>query len=336
METERFGGRVYVTRVLSHEATDPRIKVGTEILEVEGMPVLEYARKHIAPLQSASTNHDRERRTFGRALLAGDMEQSVRVTFGFAKDKSFEVELKRFSTMAFNVSQLKKFRTEPRKPFEFRQLEGGISYVALNSFGTDKAYRQFTKNFEEIRKSEGLIIDIRRNGGGNSSVGWNILGHLTNKGFLTSRWHTREYRPAFRAWQRTQGTHGAKAGLWLPTSKQPYLGPVIVLTSHSTFSAAEDFAVAFDVMKRGKIVGQPTGGSTGQPLFFRLPGGGGARITTKRDSYPDGKEFVGIGVQPDIKIAPTISDLVEDKDSVLEKGISEIKSLIGQKPICKR
>lgn len=42
---------------------------------------------------------------------------------------------------------------------------------------------------------------------------------------------------------------------------------VVVLTSPRTYSAAEDFASAFDVMRRGLIVGEPTGGSTGQPLF---------------------------------------------------------------------
>jgi hypothetical protein len=61
---------------------------------------------------------------------------------------------------------------------------------------------------------------------------------------------------------------------------------VLVLTSARTYSAAEDFVVAFDAMQRGRIVGEATGGSTGQPLLFDLPGGGKARICTKRDSYP--------------------------------------------------
>lgn len=59
---------------------------------------------------------------------------------------------------------------------------------------------------------------------------------------------------------------------------------MIVLTSARTYSAAEDFVVAFDAMKRGTIVGEPTGGSTGQPLLFVLPGGGTGRVCTKRDS----------------------------------------------------
>ena len=78
---------------------------------------------------------------------------------------------------------------------------------------------------------------------------------------------------------------------------------------------------AFDAMGRGKIVGQPTGGSTGQPLVIRLPGGGSARICSKRDRYPDGTEFIGVGVKPDIEIAPTVADVRSGRDVVLEKAL---------------
>lgn len=101
--------------------------------------------------------------------------------------------------------------------------------------------------------------------------------------------------------------------------------PVIVLTSPRTFSAAEDFAVAFDAMQRGTIVGEATGGSTGQPLLFSLPGGGSGRVCTKRDTYPDGREFVGVGVQPHIKVAPTVADFRNGRDTVLEAALAELK-----------
>jgi hypothetical protein len=58
---------------------------------------------------------------------------------------------------------------------------------------------------------------------------------------------------------------------------QPFLKPIVVLSSPRTFSAAEDFLVAFKPLKRGLIVGEPSGGSTGQPLIISLPGGLGSR-----------------------------------------------------------
>ena len=50
--------------------------------------------------------------------------------------------------------------------------------------------------------------------------------------------------------------------------------PVVLLTSARTFSAAEDFSVVFAQAKRGKIVAEATGRSTGQPYTFKLPGAG--------------------------------------------------------------
>ena len=79
-------------------------------------------------------------------------------------------------------------------------------------------------------------------------------------------------------------------------------------------------------MDRGLIVGEPTGGSTGQPLVFKLPGGGTARTTSKRDRYPDGiKEFVGTGVIPDIVVERTIDDIRSGTDRALETAVEAIK-----------
>jgi C-terminal processing protease CtpA/Prc len=94
-----------------------------------------------------------------------------------------------------------------------------------------------------------------------------------------------------------------------------------MLTSARTYSAGEDFAVVFDAMKRGRIIGEPTGGSTGQPLMISLPGGGSARICTKRDTYPDGREYVGVGVIPHVKVTPRLSDFRAGRDTVLDAAV---------------
>ena len=78
-------------------------------------------------------------------------------------------------------------------------------------------------------------------------------------------------------------------------------------------------------MKRGKTIGEPTGGSTGQPLLFALPGGGKARICVKRDLFPDGREFVGKGIQPDISVAPTVSGIRSARDTVLEHALELLR-----------
>jgi C-terminal processing protease CtpA/Prc len=110
-----------------------------------------------------------------------------------------------------------------------------------------------------------------------------------------------------------------------PDPQRQYRKPVLVLTSAATFSAAEDFAVAFDGMQRGTLVGEATGGSTGQPLFIKLPGGGSARICTKLDTYADGRPFVGVGVQPQHLVKPTVEGVRAGRDEVLEAALATLQ-----------
>lgn len=103
-----------------------------------------------------------------------------------------------------------------------------------------------------------------------------------------------------------------------------YAGKVAVLTGARTFSAAEDFVLAFNALQRGVTVGESTGGSTGQPLRFTLPGGGSARICIKRDLTPDGRDFVGKGLVPDIHAAPTVESVRAGSDPVLERALAHL------------
>ena len=101
--------------------------------------------------------------------------------------------------------------------------------------------------------------------------------------------------------------------------------PTAILIGHKTASAAEDFLIYADNQKHMIKIGEPTYASTGQPLLFNLPNGGLARVCTKKDTYPDGREFVGYGIKPDIEVKKTLSDYIENKDPVLEKAIEYLK-----------
>lgn len=78
-------------------------------------------------------------------------------------------------------------------------------------------------------------------------------------------------------------------------------------------------------------MGQPSFGSTGQPIRIDLPGGGTARVCSLRCTYPDGREFVGYGVQPDIFVEPTVQALLDGTDLVLEKGLEILKAKLNVK-----
>jgi C-terminal processing protease CtpA/Prc len=311
-------GRVFVNTVFDPALVAQGIAPGWEIVAIDGEPVAQYAER-LLPVQSASTPQDRRSRAYERWLLAGDVQQSPRVAFLDAKGRRHELALPRMTVAAYQAA------APGAASFEWKLLPGNIAWVQLRSFGNDSAAEAFEAAFDEIAKADGLILDVRENGGGNSSVGQRILATLADKPFQTSKWRTREYRPAFRAWGEAEQTYEGEASVVPPSPTRHYGKPVLVLTSPRTYSAAEDFTLAFDVMKRGRIVGQSTGGSSGQPLIFKLPGGGGGRVCTKRDSYPDGREFVGVGIAPQVAVEPRIADLRAGRDTVLEAALALLR-----------
>lgn len=318
LRTRLIEDKVLIVSVADETLKQNGVEVGQEVTAIDGVLVKQYAEERIKPYQSASTSQDMETRMFNYGLLAGSVKSPVELTLRDSKGRVFVKKVARATVEEQNK------RTVSISPFEFTILPGNIAYVALNSFGDNRAAEMFAQNYEEISKADAIIFDVRENGGGNSSVGWKILGFLTDKPFATSKWYTRQYRPSFRAWERPQGTFGNDQK-WQPNGKNIYTKPVIVLTSARSYSAAEDFTLAFDLLKRGKIIGETTGGSTGQPLFISLPGGGTARICTKRDQFPDGRDFVGKGIEPNISVKPTVSDFRSGRDTVLETALSELK-----------
>lgn len=319
--TRLVEGRVVVVGVFDKRLGKAGVRVGSEITKVDGLDVKAHAARNVAPFVCASTPHDRVRRLYGASLLRGPLDTPVRVTFRAEDGSEKQVEVRRQSKMA------ESFRRFAQPKLAYEVLNGNIGYLQLNSFSKQAVAKQFADTFAEIRKASALIIDLRKNGGGNSGVGWEILTHLVEEPFLTTRWHTLQYRPTMRAWGRQPMT---------PYTPQPrsfgrqkatvFDKPVVMLIGSQTFSAAEDMVAVFDQVARGKLIGEATGGSSGQPLSFDLPGGGKARVCTKHDFYADGSEFVGVGIAPDIEVQPTIADVRAGVDTVLQAAIAELKS----------
>jgi len=99
-------------------------------------------------------------------------------------------------------------------------------------------------------------------------------------------------------------------------------GKIAVLMDAGCGSACEDFVLRFQDGKRGPIFGETSGGSTGQPYFMAFPEFGMSfRVSTKREYFPDGAPFEGVGIRPDTPIAPTRAELRAGVDSQLEKAV---------------
>jgi carboxyl-terminal processing protease len=312
LRTELVEGKVLITRVASDRLIGEGVRAGLEIEAVDGVPVHQYVKERVAPYQSSSTPQDMEVRAYSYSFLVGPESQAVELTLRDERGNVLKRTVRR--------SGYDDVKPAPRPLLEFKTLEGNIAYVALNSFEDESLVKLFENALPKIQKTGAMILDLRQNGGGDGSIGDRILAHLTARSFKGARWRTREYVPAYRAWGREEGWHNSEPEVTQGNPGSFYGKPIVLLIGPRTFSAGEDFTVAFDAMKRGKIAGEPSGGSTGQPLPFNLPGGGWARVCTKRDSYPDGREF-----QPQVVVHPTVSDVRAGRDTVLEAALRELR-----------
>ena len=316
--------RLILDYVAGEEFEAAGVTRGDEIIAFNGTPIQEYADKNHRPYVSGSNKAYIDSVVYSWRLLKGP-EGPIELTIKKKSGDSVTVQSSRPDWDTWEA--LTKGREERAPNFRWKMLPGNIAYVELNSFSNTEASQGFADNFEEIAKADAIVFDVRKNGGGSSSYGYDVLSRLTQKPFAVSSWKTMNYRPSFRAWGYATDSYESTGNMELPNPDQHYAGPVAVLSGTSTFSAAEDFLVAFDVMDRGPIIGQASGGSTGQPLGFYLPGGGSARVTTKRDTYPDGSDFVGDGVQPDTLAPPTVKAFIERRDLALEAALRYFEGL---------
>lgn len=314
--TTLIEGKVLVTEVRSPSLAK-RVKPGDEVLAIGGTPVKAYAQANVAPYVSASTPQDRDVRTYGYQLLMGNASQPLHLRLRGADGKERSETIARRS---YGDAQ-------PRQQAQFSLLPGNIAYLRVNTFENDSGVKALEAALPQILQAGGLVIDLRDNGGGNGTHGFEILSYIHSKPFAVAPAYIRDDTALERAggvdlikWRPVEGDN-----YYQHARDKVYTGPVAVLIGPRSFSAAEDFAVAYEAMQRGPMIGMATAGSTGQPLFMQLPGGGAARICVKRDVRPDGRAFVGKGVQPTIVVEPTVADLRAGRDAALERAVAALQ-----------
>lgn len=312
IEVRWIKDKAIVVTNTSNKPGEKDIMSGAELVEWNGVPLQEHIKKNISPYLNFSTSQDSIARTYGFALTTGKAGSTVPLIFKTPEGKTLKQEMTYKAVERF-------WDRNPLVTFEI--LEGNIGYLQINSFNDEIVVNKFDSLFSSIAKTNALIIDVRKNGGGNGNNGFEILGSLTDKPFYPGKAVIREYKSVGRAWGQPESVE-IESWDWKPYKNQLYTKPVIVLTSAATYSAAEDFTATFQSMERGIVIGEPTGGSTGQPVMFTLPGGGMGRVCAKRDMYADGKEFIGIGIMPDLLVRPTLKGIVAGRDDVLEAAVN--------------
>jgi carboxyl-terminal processing protease len=183
---------------------------------------------------------------------------------------------------------------------------GGKSYklaiLDLPSFYGDKdpGTRQATDDVARLlaqvkaEKPDGLLLDLSRNGGGLLEYAVKITGFFLAKGGVVAVGDSQDHSQVLED----------------PDESIQYAGPLVVLTSRVTASAAEILAGAVKDYRRGLIVGdEHTFGKGSVQTVAPLPPGLGAlKLTTALFFRPGGESTQQVGVPSDI-VLPSLTDI---------------------------
>lgn len=310
---------------------DINIPVGAEIIAINGMETDKIIKK----LKTYETGM---RDPFKEIQLEGDfyflswleyqLIDGYKITYKF-NDKVATADVKGVSKNTVNAHLDKKF--EQNSNYEYRILSDEICYLDFNSFSDYDSFNELLENmFREIKEKniENLIIDIRDNGGGNSSLGDLLISYIYDKPFF--QYSKIDYKISKQIIERYNIGDSSRIGEVVTQKGSPYYKPdinnrfngkVCVLTNRYTFSSATDFASTIKDFNIGILIGEETGGlasSYGDVYSFRLPNSKlGCGVSFKYFVRPSGDETVG-GVIPEHEVKQDIHDISSDKDTVLE------------------
>jgi carboxyl-terminal processing protease len=181
---------------------------------------------------------------------------------------------------------------------------------------------RFQKAVDDLRTTDGIVIDLRGNPGGLAFMMTGVAGHFFSERVLLGVMKTRETELRFSANPRLVNARGERVA--------HYAGPVAILVDGLTGSASECFSGAMQAARRARVFGQTTMGQALPALFDKLPNGD-VLIHAYGDFVTgDGTRLEGRGVIPDEIVPLRREDLLAGRDTALEAALAWIdRSKLG-------
>lgn len=238
-----------------------------------------------------------------RKQVLGPAGSTVKLTIAREGVEPFDVEVVRDK---INVPSI-----------ESRMLEDNIGYVRLFIF-SDTVGDDLHATLKEMlaNNPDGIILDLRNNGGGYLDSAVDVLSEFVDQGVVMYE----EYGDGTR-----KPLEAHKGGL----AKEI---PLVVLVNEGSASASEIVAGAIQDLQRGKLVGVTSYGKGSVQMPTTLKNDEGAvRITIARWLTPNGRTINGVGLTPDYEVPLTEEDGAADRDPQLDKAIEVLKSQIQAK-----
>lgn len=230
---------------------------------------------------------------------------SLLIKNGKKKEKSIAVR-----TLASQTPARYRDWVEKNRKYVNEKTNGQVGYIHIPDMSA-KGFAEFHRAFLAELDKQGLIVDVRFNGGGN--VSGLLLEKLSRKrlGYDQTRW-------------------------WSPVpypSESP-MGPMVALTNEYAGSDGDIFSHCFKTLKLGPLIGKRTwGGVIGMWFRHGLVDGGGTTQPEFSFWFHDvGWGVENYGVDPDIEVEITPQDYEKGIDPQLDRGIAEVLTILKTSP----
>lgn len=237
------------------------------------------------------TNPQKLAEQLGRDIATVHHDPHMRVKFepGFVQQNNDK-------PMPEEIERIKAYWKENNYTFRnVKILPGNIGYLPFNLFVDDieAAKETVTAALKFLRNTTALIIDLRENMGGSPQMVSHIESYFFKEKTHMNDLINRSTRDTVFMYADPAKTDGLTLSM-----------PIYILTSHNTFSGAEDFSYGMQIAKRAVVVGETTGGGAHPQMPFSVGQGFIVFIPFARSINPVTQtDWEGTGVMPDVRIA---------------------------------
>ena len=193
---------------------------------------------------------------------------------------------------------------------KYKIFDNNIGYIRYESFSAGVGDGNLDHVLDYLKLCNGLIIDVRDNGGGNLTNSTRIAARFTNEKTLTG-YIQHKTGPGHNDFSEMEPIYlePSKSILWQKK--------VVLLTNRRCYSATNDFVNAmhslnnYNEEQRIFQVGDQTGGGSGLPFSSELPNGWSVRFSAS-PHFNKYKKPLENGIEPDV---------YGHMDKILEEGI---------------
>lgn len=195
---------------------------------------------------------------------------------------------------------------------KFKVLDDNIGYVRCESFSDGLGDGNISSMVSLLSACNGLIVDVRGNGGGELTNAEKLASHFTNDKILvgysyhkTGKGHNDFSSPEAEYLEPAKGTRWQKQ--------------TVVLTNRKCYSATNDFVKMMKCIPNVTLLGDTTGGGSGLPFTQEIPCGWSVRYSAVVYVDKD-KQQIEFGIAPDVRVEMDMADVMKRKDTLIERA----------------